>query len=66
MGKGVLQDGKFWAALVALVIVFFGERGDVDPAALENAVKVLMTYIGGVSLKDGLTALAEGIRHSSN
>jgi len=61
---GVLQDGKFWAAVVALVLAFFGERGGVEGTELVAGVATCVSYILGVSLKDGLEALAEGVRYS--
>lgn len=59
-----LKSRKFWAAVVALVVAFFGERAGIDGAELTAAIVALVTYIIGVALEDGLRAVADGIRYS--
>lgn len=50
----LLKSRKFWAAVVGLVVAFVGVRADVDAAALTSAVLVIVTYILGTALEDGL------------
>jgi hypothetical protein len=50
----VLKSRKFWAALVGLVVVFAGNRANVPPDQLTNAVILLVSYILGTALQDGL------------
>lgn len=52
----VLKSRKFWAALIGLVIVFFGERAGVSGADLTAAIATIVSYIIGVALEDGLKA----------
>lgn len=52
--KQTLQSRKFWAAMVALLLSFLGERAGIDQPTLENAVTVLVAYILGTGLEDGL------------
>lgn len=52
--KAVLKSRKFWAAIAALLLAFFGERAGVDGATLQNAIYTLIAYILGVALDDGL------------
>lgn len=56
--KQTFKSRKFWAAVVALVVAFFGERAGVEQAALQDAVQVLMVYILGTGLEDGLRGLS--------
>jgi len=48
----VVTSRKFWAAMVALLLVFFGERAGVTGDTLTNAVAVLVSYILGQGLAD--------------
>ena len=52
----VLKSRKFWAALAALALAFFGDRAGLDQATLQNAVFALISYILGTALEDGLRA----------
>lgn len=51
---GILKSRKFWAALAALLLAFFGERAGVDGTTLQNAIFTLIAYITGTALEDGL------------
>lgn len=50
----LLKSRKFWAALVGLMFVFMGERANVPMDQLVNAVYILVAYILGTALEDGL------------
>lgn len=50
----VLKSRKFWAAVVGLLFVFFGQRADVPLDQLLNGVYVIVAYILGTALEDGL------------
>ena len=50
----LLKSRKFWAALVGLVVVFLGERANIPFDQLVNAVYVVVAYIIGTALEDGL------------
>lgn len=50
----LLKSRKFWAAAVGLAFVFLGERADVPLEQLINAVYVIVAYILGTALEDGL------------
>ncbi len=50
----LLKSRKFWAALAGLVFLFVGARAGVDQEQLTNAVLLLVTYILGTALEDGL------------
>ncbi len=52
----LLRSRKFWAAVVGLVVIFFGERAGVDLPTLSAAVTVIVAYILGAALEDGLRA----------
>lgn len=47
----VLKSRKFWAAIIALLLVFFGERANIDAQKLTDAVYVLISYIIGTGLE---------------
>lgn len=47
-----LTSKKFYAAVVALLFVFFGARAGLDEQAVTAAVQVLMAYILGQGLAD--------------
>jgi len=51
----LLKSRKFWAAVVGLVFIFLGERAGVDLAQLVEAVVVIVAYIIGTALEDGLS-----------
>lgn len=51
----VLKSRKFWAAVIALVVAFFGDRAGIDQEMLTNAIYVLVAYILGTALEDGLS-----------
>lgn len=59
---GVLQSRKFWAAVVAILMAFFGERGGIDSDTLTMAVGALIAYITGTALEEGLTGRYNGNR----
>lgn len=46
-----IKSRKFWAAVVALLLIFFGNRAGIDEATLQNAVYTLIAYILGVGLE---------------
>ena len=48
----VLKSRKFWAAIVALLLAFFGERAGIDGEALTNAIYAMIAYIIGQGLAD--------------
>lgn len=52
----LLKSRKFWAAVVGLVIIFFGDRAGVDLPTLTAAVATVVAYILGTALEDGLRA----------
>ena len=54
----LLKSRKFWAAVVGLVFIFLGERAGVDLAQLVEAVVVIVAYIIGTALEDGLSRRA--------
>lgn len=47
----MLKSRKFWAAIIALLLVFFGERANIDAQKLTDAVYVLISYIIGTGLE---------------
>ncbi len=59
--KNLLKSRKFWAALVGLVVVVlkvFMPDLPLDADQLFGIVSVLVAYILGVALEDGLRASA--------
>ena len=46
----VLKSRKFWAAVVCLLVAFFGSRAGVSPDQLVAAVVVVVGYIVGTAL----------------
>jgi len=52
----LLKSRKFWAAVVGLVFLFVGTRAGVDLETLIGAVVVIVGYILGTALEDGLRA----------
>ena len=53
---GLLGSRKFWAAVVSILFLVFGERGGIDQGALIAGVATLIAYILGTALEDGLRA----------
>ncbi len=51
---GLFQSRKFWAAVAGLISVVLGDRAGIDPAALAGAIAVIVAYILGTALEDGL------------
>lgn len=59
--KGLFRSRKFWAAVVGLVLVVVKAFRPDFPIAedqIANLVYVIVAYILGVALEDGLTASA--------
>ena len=52
----VLKSRKFWAAVVALCVAFFGSRAGIDADTLTGAIVIAVSYILGTALEDGLRA----------
>lgn len=50
----VLKSRKFWAAIVGLVAAFFGSRAGVSAEQLTGAIVLIVSYILGTALEDGL------------
>ena len=50
--KKALTSKKFYAALVALIFLFVGERAGLTIEQVSNAVYVIMAYILGQGLAD--------------
>ena len=50
--KQAFTSKKFYAALVALLFLFAGERAGLTIEQVSNAVYVIMTYILGQGLAD--------------
>ena len=48
----VFKSRKFWATLVALALIFFGERAGIGADELTNAIYALIAYIVGTGLSD--------------
>jgi hypothetical protein len=51
-----LTSHKFIAAIVALVVVFFGDRAGLDAQQVTEAVAVLISYIIGRGLATNASA----------
>jgi len=56
----VLKSRKFWAALVGVLVAFFGVRAGISEAELVLAVSSLVAYILGTALEDGLSGKPQG------
>jgi len=57
--KYLLVSRKFWAAVIGLVIMIlqsFWPDLPIDADTLANIVYLLVAYIMGVAIEDGLTA----------
>lgn len=48
--KGVFKSRKFYAAVIALGLVFFGERAGISGQQLTDAVYICISYILGTGL----------------
>ena len=48
--KSPLKSRRFWAALAGIAFVFFGARAGLTETQLTDAILLIITYIGGVSL----------------
>lgn len=46
-----LKSRKFYAAVVGLLFVFFGERAGLSVDQISDAVILIATYIGGTALE---------------
>jgi hypothetical protein len=49
--KNVLKSRKFYAALIALFLIFFGERAGINGEQLTQAIYILIAYITGTALE---------------
>jgi hypothetical protein len=52
----ILKSRKFWAAVAAIAFAIFGERVGISQDVLTNAIYILIAYITGVAVEDGLKA----------
>jgi hypothetical protein len=50
----LLKSRKFWATIVAIVILLLGERAGVNQTQLAEAVFAIVAYVIGTALEDGL------------
>ena len=50
----ILLSRQFWAAVVGLLVVFFGERAGLTADQITDAIYLLMTYIVGRGVQVGL------------
>lgn len=50
----VITSRQFWAAIVGLLVVFFGERAGLTADQITDAIYLLMTYIVGRGVQVGL------------
>jgi uncharacterized membrane protein len=50
--KNAFTSKKFYAAVIALVFVFAGERAGLSAETVTEAIQVIMTYIIGQGLAD--------------
>ena len=51
----ILKSRQFWAAIVGLVVVFFGDRAGLTADQITDAIYLLMTYIVGRGVQVGLS-----------
>ena len=57
----LIKSRRFWAAIVGVLIVFLGEfvpNFPLDQAQITDVVYVLVAFILGTALEDGLRARA--------
>ena len=52
----LIRSRKFWAAIVALVLIFLGPRAGISGEELTAGVVTIVGYILGTALEDGLSA----------
>lgn len=52
----MFHSRKFWAAVAGLTYVVFGARADIDMPTLIAGVTVIVSYILGTALEDGMRA----------
>ena len=48
----ILKSRKFYAALIALLLIFLGERAGITAEQLTQAVNVLVAFVIGQGLAD--------------
>jgi len=51
----LLKSRKFWAAVVGILVAVAGERAGIDAEQLNAGLALLITYILGTALEDGLS-----------
>jgi hypothetical protein len=51
----LLKSRKFWAAVVGLIVAIVGERAGIDAEQLAAGIGLLVAYIIGTALEDGLS-----------
>lgn len=51
----LLKSRKFWAAIAGLVVAIIGERSGIDAEQLTAGIGVIVAYILGTALEDGLS-----------
>ena len=50
----LLKSRKFWAAIVGFVFLVLGDRSGIDQTQLTEAIAIIVAYILGTALEDGL------------
>lgn len=51
----VLKSRKFWAAVIGVAVAIVGERAGIDAEQLTAGIIIIVTYILGTALEDGLS-----------
>jgi len=54
----LIRSRKFWATVVAIVLIALGPRAGIQEQELTAAVVTIVGYILGTALEDGLNAQA--------
>lgn len=49
--SNIFKSRKFYAAVVGLLFVFFGDRAGLTVDKISDAVILIATYIGGTALE---------------